>query len=301
MVISSSTDIVIEEQGIIDGNGCGLQKGSDFINSMNPKYGQYIGSSDEMKVDGAGGGIIVVKSNGNFTNNGSLECTATNSDYFSGGTIMICGDGRFENNGVIDCGPNGMVMIGCTEFESEGVIAPNPSVIIGAKEETESLFVFGVGDLREIEKRFELKVHQFRGSRYGDEHPQNLLKEGTESRYLSASVSGPPNEDWIIFELDEESSVVPSTLKIRNDNSSLGIKHISISIGSAINDFEEWIEIKDIKKNKDILQEFPVDTVSTYFAVKKQFKFLKLRILENYGNRDDNVFYEFVFCGVLMQ
>jgi len=159
------------------------------------------------------------------------------------------------------------------------------------------------GEWKKMEKRIKLKVHKYRGynTLYGDDHPQNLLKEGTGVYYASASDRGPPNEDWIIFELDEESSVVPSTLKIRNDDDGrYGIKHISISIGSTINDFEEWIEIKDIKKNKDILQEFPVDTVSTYFAVRKQFKFLKLSILEKDG-WSQNAFYEFVVCGVLMQ
>jgi len=48
-----------------------------------------------------------------------------------------------------------------------------------------------------------------------------------------------------------------------------------------------------MKKNKD-LQEFPVDMEFSYFAVKKQFKFLKLRILENYGSNSVNAFYEFV-------
>jgi len=210
---------------------------------------------------------------------------------------MICGDGRFENNGVIDCGPNGMVMIGCTEFESEGVIAPNPSVIIGAKEEIKALFMIQSDcDWKNEEKRIKLKVHKFRGC-WNYNEPQNLLKEGTGDYYCSDSNRGPPNEDWIVFELDEESIVVPSTLKIRNDDSSYGIKHISISIGSTINDFEEWIEIKDIKNNEDILQEFPVDTVSSHFAFKKRFKYLNVRILENYGDTFINAFYEFVVCG----
>ena len=80
------------------------------------------------------------------------------------------------------------------------------------------------------------------------------------------SCDGQPNEDWMIFGLDEDTKIIPTALGIRNNGYDWSIKHISISIGVDGAEFEEMIGIQDIEKNDVELQVFPLDMVSSYFS-----------------------------------
>ena len=99
-----------------------------------------------------------------------------------------------------------------------------------------------------------------------------------------------------MFEHHEKSGVIPTTLVIRNKKYVRGIKRIAICGGINCDDFVDWIEIDGIKKTGD-RQTFPIETAKGRLAMKKKYKFFKLRVLGNYGNRDCNGFDEFGLLG----
>merc|ERR1712173_21547 len=124
------------------------------------------------------------------------------------------------------------------------------------------------------EEPIKLTVRKHRGhykDKYIDYHPQNLLKEGTSDYYNTGSYKGPPNEDWIVFEHDEESRFIPTKVIIRNDNGSWGIKRIAIYGGNNIDDLEQWIEIDGIHKANKERQIFPIGSMQRCIAYIQQF------------------------------
>ena len=130
-------------------------------------------------------------------------------------------------------------------------------------------------------------------------HPRKVLKSGTDRWYWSGSDHGPPNEDWIIFKLKTERPVIATRIGIRNykDHDDGALKRISIEGSFDGKEFEEWIQIDGIKKGMDELQSFDVDLASSHYAMEREWRFYRLRILQNYG-WDGNAFYEFVIFGI---
>ena len=138
----------------------------------------------------------------------------------------------------------------------------------------------------------------------GKRSPQNLLEKGTESYYHSQNKRGPASEDWIVFKVKQEVCVVPTKLVIRNSTKKIdkdrAIKTISIS-GSADNKhFKKWCKIENIANRKDNLQNFIVDPVSAHFAFMRGFRYYRIDMVENYGDKNYNIFYEFGIHGVYM-
>merc|ERR1711879_268907 len=129
---------------------------------------------------------------------------STSKDNDGGGTMAIVTDGEFVNIGVIECGESGRVIIECSDLVNNGYITPSSNVVIGRKETAES-FIQRMDSMNNQEP-MKLTVRKHRGHYIDDDedeyHPQNLLKEGTGDSYMSDG--GPSNEDWIVFEHDEE-------------------------------------------------------------------------------------------------
>merc|ERR1712087_592018 len=129
-------------------------------------------------------------------------------------------------------------------------------------------------------------------------HPRHLLDEGTANMYNSYQC-GPAHEDWIVFEVLEEAPFIPKDIVIRNyTNNSASIKKIAVGGGRNSDEFVEWIEIHGIHKWSEEQQKFPISADAKQLALREQFKFFKLRILENYGWSEGNAFYEFAVFGV---
>ncbi|MCP3655812.1 MAG: hypothetical protein GY766_13120, partial [Herbaspirillum sp.] len=235
--IFSSSEIVISENAEIIGSGRGLTASSKHSNRGCLKFGGLSESkeveAERESVEGAGGGVIALISGDGVTNNGSVECRASDSAHFSGGTIMISTDGRFQNNGVIDCGPGGVVLIDCAEFVDKGAITPSPMVVVRTEKAAMPWIQSMTSKL--TEQRMKLKVESHRGHHvgyFGDSYPpENLLKEGSGARYMS--VAGKPvNGDWIVFEHEADSRFIPKMVVIRNYWNWSAIKKIAICGGN---------------------------------------------------------------------
>merc|ERR1712129_368009 len=69
---------------------------------------------------------------------------------------------------------------------------------------------------KEKEKEIELRVSAHRGHSNGG-HPQNLL-DGNEWTYYQSKRGLSPIGDWIDFVMSEDAVVIPSKIRIRNDN-----------------------------------------------------------------------------------
>eukprot|EP01084_Bolivina_argentea_P078135 141762_1 len=123
----------------INANECGLNKllseSYNKIVAYNKnllKYGRYTGDEkDYISVYECGGGIIELISAKTIINNGLLCTNATNYDSninYCGGTISIIAE-KFINNGIISSEPNGEIIIKCVEFENNGTITPDRTLI----------------------------------------------------------------------------------------------------------------------------------------------------------------------------
>ena len=157
---------------------------------------------------------------------------------------------------------------------------------------------------RALPEEIKLSVTKWEGHwlNKDDYHPRHLLVSGKGQSYFSLSKKERNGKgDWIIFQHQEKEAFFPTAVGIRNNWSGSAIKRIAIDGGIAGwtgVSFEPWIEISGIEKQSYERQRFPIDAVARKKAVNKQFTHYKLRILENYGDRDgDNAFFEFALFG----
>lgn len=290
--IRSHSQIVIAENVKVVGTGRGSTALPTQFSRGYLKFGGLLDAKKEMIktliVEGAGGGVILLISGNGVINNGVMDCSASNTDFFSGGTVMISTDGRCENNGVIECEQDGVVTIECSEFVNKGNIGSVPNILMLEKSMVLPWIQCMTSNTEE--RPLQLRVHDWRGNRkdwtdhrsdYDGRGAQHLLEEGTETYYQSDIGKG---EDWIIFELDESSNVIPTMLGIRNSSYGSGMKHISICTSCDGEHFEQLMQLKDIQKHSDP-QVFPLDISSSYFEWRNQSKFWKLKLLKNHGSR----------------
>ena len=141
-------------------------------------------------------------------------------------------------------------------------------------------------------QRIELRVHRHRGH-YKHYHPNNLLKDDTESFYQSGS--GLADRDWIVFAMQVQEPMLLTTIKIRNYTFSDGIKGISLSIGSESDHHEsiKLMEINDIHSDNDEEQEFVIKSLE----ISNKCNLLRLSIYENHGSQYYNRFSSFSLFG----
>ena len=130
-----------------------------------------------------------------------------------------------------------------------------------------------------------------------DCHPSNLLDGDGLSYYQSMpnwSCSS-VHLDWIIFEQKEQRRFAPTKVMIGNTgyHDYQAIKSVSIQWSADGLEYQDLIQINDIQLNSE-KQWFELKTEQIIFM-----KFMKLIILENYGDPDDTVFREFGVVGVL--
>ena len=143
------------------------------------------------------------------------------------------------------------------------------------------------------EQQIKMQIVSSRG--HDEDPPSNLLKSGRKDCYCSLEGAA-PNEDWIVFGVLQKSAFSPSSIVIRNIEDLSGIKDISILGGSNEKQFEQWLTIKNIKKNEQ-RQSFPINPESAKMAQSKQWQYFKLLITANHGDEECNIFYEFALFG----
>ena len=300
--VISTSSITIGEEGGIDGSGYGLRKDSKYKSTYPLKYGQFNGDLDtqvpEQGTAVVGGGVISLFAVETIMNSGVLVCESSNkTQNVGGGSIFILSAGSFVNDGRISCGEDGMIRIFCREFVNRGLMTPVPFIQINDGQSLGFGFKALVPELKG--KRMKLSVVEHRGHSYGWNHPRNLLESGYGKLYYSSSTRGPPNEDWIVFRMRTVRPMSIIGIGIRNSSSwHYAIERISIEGSADGKAFEHWIQINDIKTGKDELQRFDVDIGSSHYAVANEWKFYKMRILENYGWNKGNEFYEVGMFGV---
>lgn len=183
------------------------------------------------------------------------------------------------------------------------IIAPISSLMDGTSDFDAVPWFDSVTENRR-EQPIELQVVSHRGH-WSDREPQYLLEKGTKRNYQSTKDKGAASEDWLIFKIKEEQRVVPTKVVLRNwqgtqSENEGAIKTISISGSTDNNFFEKWCKIENIENEDDKLQIFIVDPVSAHVAHMKRFRYYRVNILENYGDKDYNAFYEFAISGVYM-
>ena len=139
-------------------------------------------------------------------------------------------------------------------------------------------------------ERVDLVVEKHRGH-YGSFHPNKLLDGKKGTFYLSKR--GSPSSDWIIFKQREQQRFVSTKIMIRNGPYEYAIKSIAIQCSEDGVEYQELIQIDDIKQGKEEKQWFDLNPQQSRFM-----KFIKLNILGNYGF-DYNGFYEFGVFGHL--
>ena len=335
--VASASSIIIKKEAGINGSECGLAR-VRFRNLSHLKYGQRIKDVDDSDDDSdsddsdsdvddsegaAGGGIIALLSAKSIVNHGILVCEPSEGGLYGGGTIWIVAEDKFTNNGQMSSGNDGVIDIQCTKFVNNGLIETVPTIQM--KRVQPIKYIINGFAPENMEHRIKLNVAAYRGfSNYHrdpdyDHHPRFLLKPGgggNYHRYISDSRYGPPEEDWIVFQFRGRSKSVIRKIGIRLTNSehlaeSGSPSRISIE-GSKDNEhYEHWLEIggihlitKDESWQWD-MQFFDVDIASSYYAVEKQWRFFKLRILsvrQRYvSSSTDVIFEEFAMFGVEMR
>ena len=151
-----------------------------------------------------------------------------------------------------------------------------------------------------IEELVKLEVVKHRGH-YENYHIENLLVEGGNSHYTSYE-QGPPEEDWFIFRMESMQRFIPKRIVILNAGGDTAVKKIAISGSSDYHGghFTDWIQFDDISRRDRnySLSNLPVDEASAYSAWLQGFKYFKINILENYGDRNENYIFEFRIYGI---
>ena len=307
VVIVTRSKILISESGGINANECGMNKISKYPNIAALKYGEFIGDSEpsnEIEIqcnsNDAGGGIICFMAAGNVVNSGSLVCRTSDNEMFSGGTVRIVTEGVFENQGIIDADKDGMVHIECAHFVNNGHIGPAPNVMIRSSGWLMPIIEAVISTTGKEQMTLEYVDHREHDeSRHG--HPENLLEEGTEDRYVSKDTfddGEPPVGDWIVFRLRNGQRVFPKKIAIRNYSRKSGLKSVSIQGSVDDKQFEEWIVINDIHRRNRDLQMFDINPMEGLIAWRRRFKFFRIEVLENGGYDRFTVFFEFRIYGI---
>ena len=134
--IQCSADMFIENDSGIDASGCGMTEGHYAVleETVDSMIGLKMGTLLEGKgsASGRGGGIILLRSTGNFSNCGFLRSNGSPMNSYRGGTICIVTDGDVVNEGTIECKPSGRILIQCRKFLNSGLITPKPMIMIGS-------------------------------------------------------------------------------------------------------------------------------------------------------------------------
>ena len=292
--IKSASDVMITDSGSIITDSC---------MSRRPDMDSRVG--------------ITLISEGSITNEGILYCKSLSGQQRGARSIYLVAH-SIINHGNIQCdSENDEIYIICSEFENTG----NVSVGEGKDERIHIMRVSSkqigmvlnvviqssgsalhlaqalkgkCGGERMILKYEKHKKHC--SDWEGEHHPRNLLEEGPDEFYKSGhqSVVG----DWIIFRLRDEERVFPTRIGIRNTNDIEGVRAVSIS-GSADNKkFKKLVAINDIHNEDEDMQMFDIDPKYGLVACNGQFKYFRLRVLQNHGSRDWNIFCEFRIYGV---
>ena len=287
--VRATSDIIVAETGHVSVSCCG----STTANTDLQRQSVVVKYQDSVRdVESGAVPVIHLISGANVLNEGFLLCGASDDEKADGGTVCIDANGAFHNRGTINCGDDGIVHITCTEFENNGVIFPIPTVTLKDKNKERNK-VFKMS--RRESKCVSLEIYTHRGN-YGSRHPKGLLLEGMGDHYDSDG-KGPPEEDWIVFKSVSKKRIFPTNIMIRNYNGGYGLKTIKIdgSMDGVV--FEDWIEIKNISRENNDLQQFDLDFVVGYFAWERAYTYFKLNVVQNHGH-SYNMFYEFRINGV---
>ena len=180
-----------------------------------------------------GGGVIALRSSNDIINHGVLSSNGSAGGRYGGGTICLCADGAVRNHGQIECAPNGRILIQCRQFVNDGLIEPEPDILIipdGAKQREVDIAMMPWSGckMEEIPLSVHLQRVQYHDRYRG--HPRNLLDgKGAETQYVGAE---PAEGDWIIFRIECPSKVIPKGIIIRNGAESEGLKSIELSLAA---------------------------------------------------------------------
>eukprot|EP01084_Bolivina_argentea_P173278 300124_1 len=315
--ILSLSDIIITETGMINANECGIDKNMSAFcqqniesineeksndNTMPLKYGTFIGDVRDDNNNGCGGGIIELLSCGNIINNGIITSEGTNDSNYSCGTISIITKGTFINAGQI----KGNIFIKCQKFVNKnGSMSNNQNIFIDDVKNPiiNKILKYKIQTLKKIKssniqftnvfkhwnitntKQIELAIHSYTGHSY-NRNPQNLLDGSTDTYYGSNRSNKREPRDWIIFEMKTNRPVKPTKISIRNNESSIGIRSISLFIGTNNNFVPLCPNIQNINNNNDFQEWFIGDKlyVSDYYLWTNNHKHIKIKILNTHND-----------------
>ena len=112
-------------------------------------------------------------------------------------------------------------------------------------------------------------------------HPKNLLIANSSCYYSARNRNFNGSEaDWIIFKSD--GLYLPTTFKIKNHNSSQGVKTMRIAIGNN----QDWKYFNpnpiNVAESKE-LQSFNIDGVDETEIRRKGFQYIKIEFITNHG------------------
>merc|ERR1712129_388060 len=114
----------------------------------------------------------------------------------------------------------------------------------------------------------------------------NLLDgKGTETRYWSKQRESPIG-DWIEFEMSEETVVIPTKIRIRNDNDPYALKVISLSVGSGDGSWHKLVDdVTDIQQQSETEQEFVFGEllVPPQWIRQNNAKHIRMEVRQNHG------------------
>ena len=353
LYIDNSSDIVIAENAGIHADGAGLRRieGIPYIlylrqrkkrpKTQNPLELSFGTMSDEFalaltsktkeysgSLEGAGGGIIALRSKSDIVNDGMLSSNGTAEGRYKGGTICLCADGAVMNRGKIESKPNGRIIIRCRKFVNEGAISPVPEVLItdGPELQKVGMVMMPWSGLNGAKmKEIPLTVYRHRGHQEDDEkyHPRNLLDgKGTKTEYIGGK---PAKDDWIIFRMESESTVIPKAVIIRPHCFKADVMlagwtmsvDLSLPVSGDSDEFETFaiissIELVQLNKESDsyynlkdemIKLEMDQDDVliSDMMVWMKNYKYLKLRVLHTWDQVSCNKLYTFYVLGLVCE
>ena len=258
------------------------------------QFGAFNGSKvavkDRARVrEGAGGGVVALICSGGVTNNGTMDCKASDSEYFCGGTVMISTDDTFENDGDIDCGQDGVVLVDCAKFVNSGCITPVPTVVFGECAKIEQWMDGWI--LNIIIKSISLRVHNC-GGYYPHHHPKHLLTKHRQKHYEGAGI---PSKDWIIFEVLEREKFIPTKVEFIVLSA---LRRISLFLGTESNAFYPWVQIEGGQYTGEFV--FNLDEVSSHFAWRKAVEYIKIR-LKSWDNGRHSRMAEFFVHGKVLR
>lgn len=305
--IRCESDIIIDVEGGIVADAAGLRSAADWkdykeykqlrkaaakrhtklLVTLNEHQSEQANTLQASATVGAGGGMVALRSFSNIVNNGVLSCNGSAGGEHGGGSIHLCADGFIMNHGKIECKPHGQIMVRCRQFVNEGVVSPEPQVIIIDETERKEIVMVMMpwsrsgGKLQNIP----LTVYQHRKHLVSKEdknryHPRNLLdKKGIETEYQGQY---PPDGDWITFKFEGPFIVIPKAVVIRNCDAHWGLKSISLSLSVDGDEFDDFAVIQHIDNDNQDEQYLNLKDVMLSNAKlwTKEYKYLKLKVID---------------------